>query len=1101
MSSSQADSLSQSAKKRRNRRSRAGAGRTSLLSDLTQTTTSDTFSPSTPVNRFNISHNAHNSSPFSFRSTSQTSPHPHSVLNLTPSSPSVILFSGPSQRGFERVHDESFPQNLTLLKRIARSKFKVPTDQDVKMSYVNPDGVVCDLDDDADLRALVTHAAVSQKLRVDVRTTSAPDGSVPATGAIPLAHMNGTKEANASTPQYQQDMAHITSKILASATNQQVSAAQAHSDNSSLAPTVNGREYLTITPAQPKLSTEVVSATQATPTSAAIRWEDRESPASLVARLLPDLANNSTAALPAINKVSAKRKHASISPPPSTSSAPATESAASPVAPVTKKPRGKPPKKSLPISTTTTIADDVAMTQAPTETASADTGPAATQDSVAAPSSQATAAMNGTEQDPVETPKRRSSRPKKVVPPTRATSSFQQDTGTTSTINTTEAPSTSTTAAEIEAPISFQTTVEPAAASQPETSPAQVSDSVNTSSTSKPRGRRPKNTVQASMPSADATAEVSAESTKSPSAAAPPAKRGRITKASKAAAEPIELDGSSQEPPKTATPVKKTRATKASKAAEAKAAAAAAVNVETPPAIQNIDAAAEAPSQATGESASPAKRPRATKASKAAEAKAAAAANAIAAATAGVEDSAPIPKATQASAAAPGPSSQADTETSEPVSTPSKTPRDTKATKATEDPKAAADGEAANSSQVSVLDEISQPAVGGVAEQPGQSLANMAKKDAPPAKKPRLTKAAKKAEAQAKGAAATTAVTPQEPAEVWQAESNSTQPAPATALSEASKVIGRAPAAQSDTVIAPEPNTQDSTAASTTITGSKRTPAKPRASKAAAANTSGTDICLVCQATPDHAKENCRVWQGGSQAIIDLLGMIRKKARKTKKDKDSMRILQDWLGEQFSAGKDGEVAGADAGEIGKSTQEDSSQIVPDSNQGSTKSTQEMTQNTEPEGSVRAKTSAKPKAPTAAQKRAAAAAGKADATSPATVAAALPSVEPELPPPSGTEAAATTISSLSPVKTRATRKAAAISAKKSLPTVDGSSAKPTDGLEPRIALTPSSPAIVNEGQSQSDKSSQHDLPGLRAPSESSEAELATSPMFWKRGNAR
>ncbi len=38
----------------------------------------------------------------------------------------------------------------------------------VEMSYVNPDGIVCDLDDEQDLRAFTAHAALTPKLKVNV---------------------------------------------------------------------------------------------------------------------------------------------------------------------------------------------------------------------------------------------------------------------------------------------------------------------------------------------------------------------------------------------------------------------------------------------------------------------------------------------------------------------------------------------------------------------------------------------------------------------------------------------------------------------------------------------------------------------------------------------------------------------------------------------------------------------------------------------------------------------------------------------------------------------------------------------------------------------
>ncbi len=62
----------------------------------------DDVAPQTPVNRLKSQHQAEAFSPFSFRSSEDS---PRLML---PSSPSVILFSGPADRGFERIHDESF---------------------------------------------------------------------------------------------------------------------------------------------------------------------------------------------------------------------------------------------------------------------------------------------------------------------------------------------------------------------------------------------------------------------------------------------------------------------------------------------------------------------------------------------------------------------------------------------------------------------------------------------------------------------------------------------------------------------------------------------------------------------------------------------------------------------------------------------------------------------------------------------------------------------------------------------------------------------------------------------------------------------------------
>ncbi|SPO26046.1 uncharacterized protein UTRI_02320 [Ustilago trichophora] len=50
---------------------------------------------------------------------------------------------------------------------------------------------------------------------------------------------------------------------------------------------------------------------------------------------------------------------------------------------------------------------------------------------------------------------------------------------------------------------------------------------------------------------------------------------------------------------------------------------------------------------------------------------------------------------------------------------------------------------------------------------------------------------------------------------------------------------------------------------------------------------------------PNHEKENCSVWLGGSQAILDLLSMIRNKSRKRKQEKESTKVLHQWLSQQF----------------------------------------------------------------------------------------------------------------------------------------------------------------------------------------------------------
>lgn len=269
----------------------------------------------------------------------------------------------------------------------------------------------------------------------------------------------------------------------------------------------------------------------------------------------------------------------------------------------------------------------------------------------------------------------------------------------------------------------------------------------------------------------------------------------------------------------------------------------------------------------------------------------------------------------------------------------------------------------------------------------------------------------------------------------------------------------------------------------------KRTPAtrKTRASNAKAA-TAEPSTCIVCGASPDHQKEECPIYKGDSQAILDLMAMIRQKDKKTKKDREARTLLQSWLSEKFGVNHDGPSASQDTTQASQATAIPSTPQPPvdtrarstqtsEVSEATPESTQISTGEAGSKSTAAAEQAARPL--TAAQKRQAA---KKDALTKA-------ASEAQLPPPSGVEA--------SPRKTReaatpaspekpAAKTTRGKTAKKAASATAGVSA--TQETEPRIALTPSSPPqpSISPSQDAADR--------LRASSESSEAELATSPLL-------
>ena len=965
-------------KSRRKRKSKGGR----------HTSDAEDMPPSTPVSRFATRH--HDAfSPFSFKS-SQDSPKPEQPL-----SPSVIFFSGPSQRGFERVHDDTFPQNVQLLKNMARSKFKLPPSASVEMSYVNPDGAVCDLDDEHDLRALALHAAFSTKLKVNVASSVTPSESPLSlshadTGA-PKPFMNGSAAAEAPRPTngVTPKDAPVTPKRhlpVPSTNGTPADLAAANTPNkaatapaTSATPQANGipSEKTEAAKTQKKSPPKSASA-HVTPLSAEAhangknRWEDREDAAALVARLFPNLASDAPSSVqeaalrtaleaptstetvaalsasqpapPAVKKAAGKRKRADNSPPPpSASSAPqestaATEPPSSPVGPAAKKPRGR-PKKVL-------VSQDVPTAPTVSELPIDAVVPAA-------PAAEAAAAQVSA---PVE------ARPAKsqtsAAPPAVANGVATQEQ------TVTETPKRGR--------VGRPKKVVPAPAAPsvvPESSPSQA-EPVVPAAAPKPRGR----------PSKKALAEAEATPAEVPSASAAP--ENAPTQPEPAASKPR------GRPPK-----------KALAAAQTTPAVAADALSEVPTASEATEIAPSQPEPAAPAAAS---KPRGRPPKKA---------------LANVESTPAV--ATEAS--------------SEHLAPPAKkAARVSRATKASQAAAALVEPTSAVEATAPVVESPSAPAAEQLADQVMEDVNHTQASEAAP-----------------------------------------TSSAPsATNMSQEGKASEAAEAAEGGE-------------ATKAATGKRTAAAKPRATKAATARASkaavDADKCVVCGETPNHEKENCRVWLGGSQAILDLLGMIRNKSRKSKQEKESTKILHQWLSQQFGApqadllhSQDSVLSSKDSAPAASIESNLAAVAPPAATQDS------ATDHAEPEPAV---TTKKPtKAQLAAEKRQA----KKDAAAAAETAA-------QLPPPSGVEASvAQTADPVPDSSQKPAPRAARGPTKKALAAAAAaakSAVSAPQSSEPMIALTPSSPPHPSTSQS-----SEEATPGLRAPSESSEAELATSPML-------
>ncbi|CDW94846.1 hypothetical protein [Sporisorium scitamineum] len=918
--------------------------------------------PSTPRTRVASQPQTDTFSPFSHRSN-QDSPR-----LAQPSSPSVILFSGPADRSFERVHDDTFPRDLQILKNMARSKFRFATAAPVEMSYVNPDGIVCDLNDEHDLRALAVHANFAQKLKVLVTSSS--------------------QEAVTQQP----------------------------------GPTTNfAAAPAPIQPLQPAIPDE------STPP---------------VAPELPHVNGHSAA----------KRKRTDDSPPPSASlSAPKTP--ASPAAPVAKKHRGR-PKTSIASAPNAPAVSDAAVAEsqslqasasvasetpvpvqiAPTPTPASQPAenvaasqvqvPEATprrgrQRKSAAPTPLSTTqdALVDQARPPVATQKR--GRPKKsdaastsqIVASTAQAEESSSSRGTTATASEAELAKQAADAQPHETPASSQTETAAGIATKAAKSPA----------TPKPRASRAKKAVEVAEAATENPSETTpqeATTTSSvPEVTAPPAKEGRAPKAAAA----------TTSSPSVSVPASQSDAIAAP---DVEAAAVPVASTATAP-----DAALSVPAAAT----------------------------------------VPVKK---------------------------KFGRPTKTAKAAAE--AAAAAAAAEKSRLSQTEITAAPANEAqtapiaLAEAQTETLTNV---PAPPAKKVSCPRKSAKTSAPVKAAGAAVAPaaesvpTTQEAAAHAEAAESDKDPASTTASAVAANGTEQ-PVPGSSGSSLPEA-AQEEAAAAVTPAASKRstTAAKPRASKAngsaaAAKAAVALDACMVCGATPSHDDEQCPIWQGGSQAILDLLAMIRSKKSKNKNDKEVVKILYAWLSKQFGAPSVDFTASQDSI---KSTQQSpdapgaTQSAVPDANSVAIQADA---------GPASAGGSVDPKAAAAAKKktRPKAAAAKSAAASKGVLARATP--EPQFPPPSGVEGTPTAAetapappSSAKPAA-RTTRgegkKAATAAAAKS---IKKAAAQTAFEAEPRIAVTPSSPPQPSSSQSSGASGS-----GLRASSESSEAELATSPML-------
>uniref|UniRef100_V5E9M7 Uncharacterized protein n=2 Tax=Kalmanozyma brasiliensis (strain GHG001) TaxID=1365824 RepID=V5E9M7_KALBG len=209
--------------------------------------------------------------------------------------------------------------------------------------------------------------------------------------------------------------------------------------------------------------------------------------------------------------------------------------------------------------------------------------------------------------------------------------------------------------------------------------------------------------------------------------------------------------------------------------------------------------------------------------------------------------------------------------------------------------------------------------------------------------------------------------------------------------------------------------------------------------------------------------------------------MLRKKSYKNKKDKETVRMLQDWLSLQFNAPALDFTISQDSIQPSQDIS-----LPPAAGQPVKDAAAAVNESADPivftqESAVE---SAPASSPTTGKK---ASSAKASVAKKSILARATP--EPELPPPSGVAAPAEPPSAST---AKPTAKAPRAQSKKAAATAQAKAAKKAVAStmsEPNIALTPSSPLQPSQTQF-----SQPPGTGLRAPSESSEAELATSPLL-------
>ena len=888
------------------------------------------MSPATPLNRFAAQRNHNSFSPFSALS-SQGSPRPSQL----PASPSVVLFSGPADRGFERVHDDTFPQDVGLLKNLARTKFKIAPSADIEMSYVNPNGIVCDLDDEYDLKAFAAHAAISQSIKVNVTSSTNTSGNsqppnangsvgpsqqvVNGTGAMlpPPSTSRLIPKTDPITPKRPAQVASTNGAPTGTA--QTHASRETHPSAAPETPQSNGRrkrKAAPATPATPQAQAEsqaapVQSAAAASEAGSGLRWEDREPPASLIARLWPSSDSQSSSDVP---KDSAQAA--------STSEAQAHE------LPSTPQPDSAQTESSVPATTQTPSQEPAVAKRATNKRKRADKSPSPTSSAPAATTSDAVAPPSPTE----PAPKKPRGRPKKSI-------AAAADSGASATSDAAVNGTSATTAIP---------PIVPATSSEDSASRIVGEEQPPEAPTKRVRASRAKQNA----PVPDESSVVQPDPTE-------PSESAKESGEAVALAAPADPPVSTQ-PPES-------------------------------PASSQLTPANTKRQEVAQTSDTPKRRGR-------------------------------PPKAAQQNAE-DGSEAVAAAEIVEATSTPKPRGRPSK--------KAAVDVEASAEALLPAT-EASTPAK--TSKQRGR----------PP----------KKAAVNADAGEEVPAPAVEPPANVAEAADTATE-VPLTA---------------------------------------KRTSAsrKTRASNAKAAKAATEEeessTCVVCGASPDHQKEECPIYKGDSQAILESLAIIRKKGKKTKKEKEASTLLYSWLSEKFGVNHDDTSFSQDTTQASQASAISSTPQPPVDTSALLTQTSEVSEATsestqaptgEAGSNLTAPDTQAARPLTAAQKRQAA---KKNASAKA-------ASEAQLPPPSGVEASprapkeATTPASPEKPAAKTTRGKAA---KKTASATAAVSA--TQESEPRIALTPSSPAqsSVSPSQDVADR--------LRASSESSEAELATSPLL-------